>query len=369
MKSVAVFGLRGYGVIYSGYETFAKFLVTKSNKEQFFYHLFGRSRYKKYEQTNKGDNFQTIHVATAKGKHLETFTYNFTATFSSLFQGIDIVLYLGTANTLFIFIQKVLGRKIIVNTAGVDWKKKRWSFIGKLYLFLCEKLTVLFADIILCDSKTVMSYYKRTYHKKNLVYIPYGAEVTKREPSGLLQKLGIESNRYFYTVGRISPENCFEDIILAFRKVKTDFNCVIIGNSIYEDNYKNHLKKLAGNDDRIVFAGFQKEKNYEEICSNALSYIESKSIGGTHPSLLEAIAFGKPVIAKDIPENTEVIGDSAFLYQNNDLDSLSEMISYVIHNKNIAHKKTKQAKAILDSRYNWEEIIKNYEQQFHSLYE
>lgn len=369
MTNVGVIGLRGYGVIYSGYETFIQHLVKESNTESFFYYLFCRTRYQKYEEYKKGNNFKVIHLPTSKGKHLETFSYNFTATFASIFHPLDIVLYLGTANTLFILVQKLLGRKTIVNTAGIDWKKKRWSFFGKWYLQLCEKLTVLFADVILCDSKTVMEYYKNNYQKQNLVYIPYGADVTARKPSSLLKKLDLKPNTYFYTVGRISPENCFEDIIISFKKVQTDFKCVIIGNSIYENSYKNHIKKLAEGDDRIIFAGFQKGRDYEEICSNAFSYIESKSIGGTHPSLLEAIAFGKPVIAKDIPENTEVIGNSAFLYRHNNLSSLSKMISYVLQNKNIAQKKAKEAKTILSSRYNWKTVIRDYGKLFQFLYE
>jgi len=366
MIMIAIFGLRGYGAIYSGYETFIQYLVSISNKRNYFYYLFCRSRYKKYSQSIDQNNIELIHIPTFKGKHAETMSYNFVSTLKSIDKKIDIALYLGTANVIFIYIQKLLGRKTIVNTAGIDWQKKRWSIWGRLYLKMCERLTVIFADTIICDSKTVFKYYKNRYHLKNLVYIPYGAQVTVRKPGKVLKKFDLQPYKYIYAVGRISPENCFEDVIQSFYTVRTDFKCVIVGDSIYEDEYKKYLLKLSKKDKRIIFTGFLRKEQYEEICSHAYAYIEPKSIGGTHPSLLEAMAFGKPIIAKDIQEHKEVLKKTGHYYKTHKIKSLKEKIELVLSHPNDSQKYGQLGQIRVNQAYSWQKIISQYENTFNS---
>ncbi|OGK36247.1 hypothetical protein A3A93_05875 [Candidatus Roizmanbacteria bacterium RIFCSPLOWO2_01_FULL_38_12] len=365
MKKIAIFGIRGYQIIYSGYEIFTEKLVNLSNKTDFFYILYTRSKYQK-KTNNSANNFQISIMPTVRGKYLETPFYAFFTTLNSLVKPINIILYLGTANTLFIFLQKLLNRKTIVNTAGIDWGKKRWSLFGRWYLFFCEKLTVWFADIIVCDSQSVLNYYKKKYHLKNLIFIPYGTDVKSRKSGKTLKKLKLESNKYIYVVGRFSPENCQEDVINAFKKIKTNFKCVIIGDSFYEDKYKSYLYKLAKNDKRIVFTGILNRNQYEEIASNSYAYVETKSIGGTHPSLLEAMAFGKPVIAKDIEENKEVVDKNGYLYSRAKPSSLTNQLEYLLINVNNAQKKALDGKKRVKTLYNWQLVIRNYEYIFNS---
>jgi glycosyltransferase involved in cell wall biosynthesis len=367
MTNIGVIGLRGYGVIYSGYETFIQFLVSRSNKKNLYFHLFCRLKYKNQSTYKKEGNFNLIYVPLTTGKYFGTLIYNFAASLISLSKKIDIILYLGTANVPFIIIQKIFGRKTIVNTAGIDWNKKRWSIFGKWYLIFCERMTVAFADVILCDSKTVLEYYRKTYSNRNLVYIPYGAEVTRRKAGSILKRFNLIKRKYIYTVGRLSPENCFEDILIAFRKVKTEFKCVVVGDSIYESEYKKYLQDLAKGDNRIVFTGFLKGKAYEEICSNAYAYVETKSIGGTHPSLLEAMAFRMPIIAKNIDENMEVVHDSALVYKKNDIKSLIEHLSFILNNRKEMMEKGLRAKKIVQKYYNWNSVVTKYEDLFNKI--
>ena len=217
MKNIAIIGIRGYKVVYSGYETFVEELVNRSNKNNFYYYLYSRSKYQKNQYLSSRNNYQILTVPTIHGKYLETIFYGFFSTINSYFKNIDTILYLGTANSIYLLFQKVLNRKTIVNAARIDWKKKRWSILGRWYLLLCEKLTVWFADIIVCDSKSVLNYYKKKYNCKNLIFIPYGADVKSRKPGKILKKFNLERDKYIYIVGRFSPENCIEDIINAFK--------------------------------------------------------------------------------------------------------------------------------------------------------
>lgn len=361
MKKIAVIGLRGHGVIYSGYETFIRHLVAKSSKKNFFYYLYCRSKYQRKINKKNKKNYRLIMLPTISGKYLETFFYVIFSTYDSLSREIDTVLYLGTAYTYLIFIHKLLGRKVVANTAGVDWNKKRWSLMGKIYLKICEQMTVWFANLLICDSRSMVNYYRGKYRLNNLIYVPYGAEVKSLKPGKMLKRFDLRPMKYMYAVGRFSPENCLEDLIMAFRKFKTDFKCVIVGDSFYEEKYKKYLMNLAKNDKRIIFTGILQGKEYDEICSNSLAYVETKSIGGTHPALLEAMAFGKCVIVKDTKENQEVIGDSGYLYNNFSSLRLEDQLKYVISHPKNARRIGNIGKKRVHALYNWKDVISRYE--------
>jgi len=356
---ISIIGIRGYEVVYSGFETFVKKLIEKSNKKKLFYILFVRSLYlSKTKILPK--NISLVVLPTLKGKYLEPFFYSLTSTLMSLTKVIDVVLYLGLPNTSLIFIQKMFGRKVIVNVDGFDWRRKRWNLLGRLYLRFCELLTVVFADVIITDSKEIELYYKNRYKLKKITYIPYGAEIGIKNPGKTLKRFRLQSKKYIHTVGRFTPENSLEDLILAFQKLKTNLKCVIVGDSVYEEKYKLYLLDLAKNNPRIVFTGFLQGKDYKEICSNSLLYVDTKTQGGIHPSLLEAMAYGNCVVVKNTRTNYEVLEKNGIYYSNN----LYIKLKNILNLPQLIKKKSQINKSIIKNNFNWTKVIKIYENLF-----
>src|SRR4030042_5253197 len=334
-KNIGIIGIRGYKVVYSGYETFAVNLIEKSSLGD-FYHIFSRSLYK--NKSDKGKNFKEYLLSTIKNKYLETPFYALTATLKSMSLPIDVVLYLSVANTPFIWFQKLKNRRVVVNVDGLDWKRKRWSFLGKIYLMLCERICLLFADVLIADSKYVFDYYKKNYPKKNITHITYGANIKKRNSIEFLPKYKLNKYQYFLFVGRLTPENKVEDLLNAFFEIDTKYKCVIVGDSFFEDKYKNFLKNLAKKDHRIIFTGTLKGKAYEEILSNAFCYVETKSVGGVHPSLLEAMEIGNGIIARNSPEHVEALANTGMYFQDgNSVESLRCQMERVLKDKHLVY--------------------------------
>lgn len=364
MIRIGIIGIKGYKYIYSGFETFVRYLVKKSGNN-YHYTLFSRAAYQRV--IIKKARFISLPILTLRGKYLETFSYALSSFCYSLKQKIDLVLFLGLSSTPLIFLHKILGRKVLVNVDGLDWERKRWSIIGKLYLKICERLTCLFADIIICDSLSVLNYYKNKYKLKNLKLISYGAETIVRKPGIFLKRLHVEPREYFLFVGRIVPENSIDELIKAFKLVKSNFKCIILGASIYEDQYKNYLDSLVGKDKRIMFLGVLIGKKYQEICSNAFAYVETKSVGGAHPSLIEALSFGNFIIAKDLPFHKEVVNDAGIYYvKNHPVENLYAKMRVALHNPSKLTKFRALAKK-RSRRFSWTTVIKDYEETFNKL--
>jgi len=359
---VGIIGIRGYKVIYSGFETFVRNLIKKSDKA-FFYFLFSRAGYQ--ENIVKGKNFKNIIIPIIPGKYLETPIYAFFSTLYSLFLPLESILYLSVANTPFIWLQKLRERRVIVNVDGLDWKRARWSSWGKVYLKLCEYICIKFSDEIVTDSRSVFNYYKKAHQLRNIHHIVYGAHVTKRGPTVLLKEFDLKPKGYFLFVGRFVPENKVEDVILAFKNLKTDYKCVIVGDSFFEDVYKQRLEHLAGGDKRIVFTGILGGEAYEEVLSNSFAYIEPKEVGGIHPSLLEAMAVGNTIVAKSLPEHKETLSDSGLYYDvKNPSTSLKRKMSFLIRNPKIAEKLRGLAERRARRYFSWKPIIVKYQKLF-----
>lgn len=364
MINVAIVGVRGYKVIYSGFETFVRKLIEKSNKKKITFVLFTRRGYEKNNFKEK--NLRIISIPVLKGKYLETPIYALISSVYSLFLPLDVVLYLSVANAPFLWIQKLRKRKIIINVDGLDWKRRRWSGLGKIYLKVCEYISIKFASVIIADSMSVYKYYRKKYRFNKIVYIPYGAEVIKRTTAGILKKYNLKKDQYFLFVGRFVPENCIDEVIMAFRNLNTDFKCVIVGESFFEQEYKNRLVDLAKNDKRIIFTGILKDKDYEEICSNSFVYVETKSVGGIHPSLLEAMAFGNCIVAKKLPEHIEVLADTGLYYDTGDssLIDLNKKMNFLLHNPNLVKKLKRKAEIRVMKYFRWEKVIDKYHKLF-----
>ena len=144
--------------------------------------------------------------------------------------------------------------------------------------------------------------------------IAYGADCRRTETTTVLTQLDVEPREYFLYVSRLEPENNAHVVIEAFEKVTTTKKLLIVGDAPYARAYIERLKSTR--DQRIKFAGAIYGTGYRELQSHAYAYIQATEVGGTHPALIEAMGTGNCVIAKDTPENHEVLEDSGLFFRD-----------------------------------------------------
>jgi rhamnosyltransferase len=228
------------------------------------------------------------------------------------------------------------------------------------------------ADLLICDSREIEKYIKNEYGKYNLstIFIAYGADIgastlTDDDEKYLhwLEKYHIKPNNYYLVVGRFVPENNYETIIREFMSTDIPKDLVIITN-MEENKFYNKLKlkNQFTKDDRIKFVGTVYDQELlKKIREKAYAYIHGHEVGGTNPSLLEALASTKINILFDISFNREVGGDSA-LYFSKNIGNLSEVINKVERlNNHDADNLSQKAKKIITNKYSWDKIINDYE--------
>ena len=263
-----------------------------------------------------------------------------------------------------------LGGEMYLNPDGHEWKRAKWSKPVRWYWKKSEELMIKQADLVICDSKNIEKYIKDTYKQYNprTTYIAYGAET---KPSLLAdndekivhwyKKWQLSKESYYLVVGRFVPENNFETMIREFMLSSSKKSLAII--TTKDDKFLKQLDESLGftKDKRIKFVGTVYDSELlKKIRENAYAYIHGHEVGGTNPSLLEALGSTPLNLLLDVGFNREV-GQEAALYWKKDTGSLSSLINKAEQIE--AHKRyliEKQAKKRIHTVYSWDFIGSEY---------
>lgn len=358
-------GIRGIPANYGGFETLAEELAPRLVRKGHRVTVYGRANIIKYKEPYyKG--VRLIILPTISHKYLDTPVHTFLSSIHSLFHRYDVILYCNAANSIFSFIPRLVGQKVSVNVDGIERKRKKWNWLGKLWYIAGEMLSCAFPNEIITDAEQIKRYYLVRYNKSSTV-ISYGCNPEKVFTTDVLDRFGLQPKHYLLYVARLEPENNAHVVIAAFQKVETEKRLTIVGDAPYSSHYKNFLLELARNDRRIIFTGYVFGSGYKELQSNALCYIHAGEVGGTPPALVEAMGFGNCVLVNDTPENREVAGDAGIIYLKNGVDDLQKKLQKVLDNPGLVENYGAKARLRIQQHYSWETISDRYEELFQQM--
>jgi glycosyltransferase involved in cell wall biosynthesis len=363
--NIAMLGTRGIPASYSGFETCVEQLGKRLVERGHNVTVYCRSNHINYQDPHYL-GIRLVKLPTISNKYLDTLFHSFLSSIHALNQEYDICLYFIAGNSLVSWIPRLAGSKTIINVDGLDWKREKWPWLAKKYIQLAEYFAVKLPNRYLTDSTVVQSYYQERF-KSNPEYIPYGSEVKRLPPGELMKKYQLEPDQYILFVGRLVPENNIHHLVQAFREIDTNMKCVIVGDSAYSEDYKNNLYKKAENDQRILFTGYIFGEGYYELGSNAHIFVETSGVGGTHPAIVEAMAFGNCVIVNNTPENLETIGDAGFSYEGDvGASSLLDMLNMLLADSELVYEYKNIARSRAEQNYSWDSVTDQYEELFRS---
>lgn len=363
---IALLGTRGIPASYSGFETCVEQLGKRLAARGHVVTVYCRSHHITYPHDNYL-GMRLVKLPTITNKYLDTIVHSLISSLHALPRRFDIGLYFIAGNSPVTWIPRLVGTKTILNVDGLDWKREKWPTFAKKYIQAAEYLATLLPNAYITDSHVVQGYYRDRY-KSEPPYIPYGSEVEHTPPGETLRKFGLEPGKYILFVGRLVPENCAHHLVAAFRQLDTDMKCVIVGSAPYADAYQAELAGLAAGDPRIIFTGYVFGKGYHELGSNAYIFVESSGVGGTHPALLEAMAFGNCVVVHNTPENLETIGDAGLAYDGKiGVASLFPVLQSLLLKTELVQEFQKKAKQRAETCYTWEAVTDGYEKLFYRV--
>lgn len=381
-KNIYIIGSKGIPAQYGGFETFVEELTAHQKNSNIRYHVACLSDTKKENYKHNGAECfnitkKRIGPANAIYYDLKALKYAIKDIKKNNFENAIIYVLacrIGPFICMYKSRMKKLGITLIVNPDGHEWLRAKWSTPIRKYWKISEQYMVKNADLLICDSKNIEKYIQESYkqYNPNTTYIAYGADLTPskltNEDNKLLnwyQKQGVESNQYYLVVGRFVPENNYETMIREFMKSDTTKDFVLITN-VEKNKFYEQLKKSTGfeKDKRIKFVGTVYDKELiKKIRENSFAYFHGHEVGGTNPSLIEALASSKLNLLLEVGFNQEV-GEDAALYWSKENLSLAKLIEHV-EKTDYSYMESK-AKTRVQDCFSWNYIVSKYEKVFES---
>lgn len=360
---IAILGTRGIPASYGGFETFAEHLSTRLVARGHDVTVYCRAHYVSPRQLEfHGVRLKVL--PTIRHKYLDTVIHSLLSAIHAVPGRYDAALICNAANAPFVPILRLTGTPVAVNVDGMEHKRKKWGWLGRRYYLLAERLSTLFPNVIVTDAQVIHDYYENRYNVESKM-IAYGSEIERRPDPSSVRKWRAEPNRYVLYVSRLEPENNAHLVIEAFKKVRTAYRLLVVGDAPYARDYINDLKRRARGDKRIVFTGFVFGQDYRALQQNAYCYVHATEVGGTHPALLEAMGYGNCVLTLSTPENLEAVGNAGIAYS--DEVDLTHKLQRVLRDGSLVQSYRHRAQLRVQKHYDWEVVVNQYEQLFYEM--
>ena len=357
---IAILGTRGIPASYGGFETFAEHLSTRLVARGHEVTVYCRAHYVSPRQLEyQGVRLRVL--PTIRHKYFDTVVHAFLSDLHAVPSRFDAALICNAANAPFASIMRLAGTPVAINVDGLEHKRKKWNWLGRRYYLLAELLSTILPNVTVTDAQVIHDYYLARYNAPSTM-IAYGAEVERKPDRDTVKRWRVEPNRYVLYVSRLEPENNAHLVIEAFKRVRTAFKLLIVGDAPYAHDYIQDLRERARGDKRIIFTGFVFGQDYRALQQNSYCYVHATEVGGTHPALLEAMGYGNCVLTLATPENIEAVGDAGIPYAD-DYD-LTEKLQRVLRDGSLVQAYRHRAQLRVKKYYDWERIVDRYEQMF-----
>ena len=382
-QHVFIIGSKGIPAQYGGFETFVDKLVEYQTDRDILYHVARLADDEKRYVYNGaiGFNVKVPKIGPAKAIYYDVAALDKCIKYCRRMRLNKPPVFYILACRIGPFIEhykkkiQELGGVLLVNPDGHEWKRSKWSLPVREYWKISERLMVRSADLLVCDSKKIEEYIQEDYSKYSprTIFLAYGCDSTpsclpddSEQFLGWLKEKGLAAGEYYLVVGRFVPENNVETIVREFMRSDTSKKLVLI--TTEDEKFYRELDNKLGfsRDERICFTGpVYDQELLKKIREQAFAYLHGHSVGGTNPSLLEALGSTKLNLLYDVGFNREV-GEDAALYWTGELGSLSGLIETAdqLSSEQIENYGDFAKKRIEDA-YRWDSITAQYQELFH----
>jgi glycosyltransferase involved in cell wall biosynthesis len=323
---IAIVGSRGIPATYGGYETITQELSIGLVERGFEVYVACESNKLKSNPFANFHNVKLVYFPIINSIRTisDVLTYDALAVLWASFN-VDIIYMLSYTNSPLLLFPRLLGKTVVANADGLEWKRRKHSKFLRMLLRSFEALSLKVVNCMVVDSKALGRYFEINYNVPT-EYLPYGTREIMPLSSLNLRKYGLETNNYYLVIARLEPENNIDIIIREFNKSNSKKKLVVVG------PLKNtpYVKKLLSEKSKkIIFTGGIYEQQVQRMLRhNCFAYIHGHEVGGTNPTLVEALSCRNLTLAFDVPFNKEVAGPNA-IYFNKENGNLRDFIDFL----------------------------------------
>ncbi len=352
-------GLRGFPHVQGGIEKHAEHLCPLLKDLGIDMNVIVRSRWMPEEVGDGWRGVRFRRLWSPKGKGVEALIHTFLGVLHAGFLDRPDILHIHAVGpALMTPLARLLGLRVVVTHHGADYNRKKWGRFARWVLRTGERLGMKFANgrIVLSEEARQMVAEKYGRHSH---LIPNGVDLPDIPSStGALDRFGLDRDRYVLLVSRLVPEKRHLDLIAAFEKAKLDgWKLVLVGSSDHPDDYTRKLDSVVQSTHNVIATGFQSGLALQELFAHAGIFVLPSCHEGLSIALLEALSYGLPVIASDIPANLQFGLDPEHYYPVGNVDELAGRLR-TFASQPFSEEKRERTRQWLVEKHDWRDIAR-----------
>lgn len=356
-KHLRILGTRGIPACHGGFETFAENLAIYLTEAGWSVTVYCQDEGDGdiYEDTWKG--VRLVHVPVKQKGALGTILFDWKSIMHVCNES-GLVLTLGYNTAVFSLVYRLKGVRNLINMDGIEWRRQKWSIGAKLWLYLNEWAGAHLGHHLIADHPHIKAHLLRHVHPGKISTIAYGAPRIGAANSNVLAQFGLEPDRYAIMIARPEPENSVLEVVQAWSSRRQGLPLVVLGKYSHEVSLQRDVLNAAS--DEVIFAGaiYDKDK-LAALRFFARLYIHGHQVGGTNPSLVEALGAGNAIIAHDNKFNRWVAGDDAKYFDS--AEQLAAVLEQTAHDSaEIERMRTASIKRHSE-QFTWPRVLLAYE--------
>lgn len=316
MKTLRILGTRGVPAAHGGFETFAEYLALHLVKQGWRVVVYCQDDGvgPVFEDTWRG--IERVHIPVSQSGPKGTIIFDWQATLHAA-KHRDLCLTLGYNTAIFCALLRLKGIPNLINMDGIEWSRAKWGAVAKAWFWLNDWAGCLLGNHLVADHPQIKAHLQSRVAGSKITTIPYGADAVTASPVEPVRGLGLETGRFFTVIARPEPENSLLEIVQGFSAKPRGFQLVVLGN--YHDNNAYHRAVQAAASAEVKFVGAIYDKALvQALRFHSAAYVHGHQVGGTNPSLVEALGAGNAVVAHDNRFNRWVAGEGAVYFTGAD---------------------------------------------------
>jgi glycosyltransferase involved in cell wall biosynthesis len=361
-KSVAIIGTRGYPSYYGGFETAVRKLAPYLSDAGWDVTVYGRVGSTRDEDPDLDPRVKRVITRGVESRSLSTLSYGLSACLDAIRRKPDVALVMNVANGYWLPLLRLRGIPTLVNVDGVEWERAKWGGVAKWVFRTGARLTAKFANGLVFDAHAIGRRWKADFNRSG-TFIPYGGDNTGDMPI----EPGLTHRAYVLVVARFVPENSIPEFVDAAALLADHHDVVIVGSTGYGGDLDTAVERLAESSGRVRWLGHvSDDRRLLSLWQHAGAYFHGHTVGGTNPALVQAMASGAPIVARDTIYNREVLGGNG-LFVGADSEEIAGAIDRVMGDPAEQERLSLDGVSRAAATYTWEKVNAAYESSLRKL--
>ena len=356
-KVLRILGIRGVPAAHGGFETFAEKLALHLVQQGWRVVVYCQDEGTGPIVEDNWEGVERVRIPVAQTGPRGTIVFDWKATAHAA-RHRDLCLTLGYNTAAFCARLRLKGIPNLINMDGIEWARAKWGPLAKTWFWLNERAGCWLGDHLVADHPQIKAHLQTRVAAGKITTIAYGAEAVTAASAEPVQALGLQPGRFLTVIGRAEPENSILEVVRGFSMKPRGHQLVVLGKYDPDNIYHRAIKSAASPEVRFVGAIYDKAVVHA-LRFHSAAYVHGHQVGGTNPSLVEALGAGNPVVAHDNQFNRWVAGDAAVYFS--DAETLSARMDELLSSP--ARLETLRSQSLLrfNSAFTWFDILSQYE--------